>query len=173
MNRSFLAISLITIAAITMGNSGCDTQPTAAEVQKNTQKAAAEQAAASLQFSENSEIENIKRRLELTSKPGQLGFVMLLNEMGQPILYEGVKGKITSSSKRLTPTDKLSHAGNGNGGYSLAVRQEASDEGTYGSSDPYIYYWNVDGAYRQWSGRYLYSDQPMRLRQDPLIVNTK
>lgn len=173
MNRSFLTISLIAVAAITMGNSGCDNKPTAAEVQKNTQKAAAEQAAASLQFSENSEIENIKRRLELTSKPGQLGFVMLLNEMGQPIMYEGVRGKITSSSKRLTAPDRAHTWGNGNGGYGGVVRAEASDEGTYGNSDPYIYYWNVDGAYRQWSGKYLYSDQPMRLRQDPLIINTK
>jgi len=171
MNRSILAISLIAIAAITMGNSGCENQPNPAQTQKDTQKRAASEAAASLQFSENSEIENIKRRLELTSKPGQLGFVMLLNEMGQPILYEGVKGKITSSGKRLTAPDRAHAWGNGNGGYSGVVRAEASDEGTYGSSDPYIYYWNVDGAYRQWSGRYLYSDQPMRLRQDPLIVN--
>lgn len=172
MNHITLITTLASVAFLSIG---CvPEQPhSAAQTQKDNQKRAASEAAASLQFSENSEIENIKRRLELTSKPGQLGFVMLLNEMGQPILYEGVKGKITSSGKRLTPADRAQTWNNGNGGYAGVVRAEASDEGTYGSSDPYIYYWNVDGAYRQWSGKYLYSDQPMRLRQDPLIVNTK
>jgi hypothetical protein len=51
------------------------------------------------------------------------------------------------------------------------VRQAPSDEGTYGSSNPYIFYWNIDGVYRQWSGHYLYSTQPMRLTIQPLVVN--
>jgi hypothetical protein len=51
------------------------------------------------------------------------------------------------------------------------VRQAPSDEGTYGSSNPYIFYWTVNGEYRQWSGAYLYSDKPIRLRVEPLVVN--
>lgn len=43
------------------------------------------------------------------------------------------------------------------------------DEGTYGSSNPYIFFWTVDGQYIQWSGKYLYSDKPFRI-EDPTIV---
>lgn len=146
---------------------GCD-DPAPTNKQVESQKAM--QAANSIKFTENAEIENIKHRLELTANPGLLGFILLLNEAGQPILYEGVRGKITSSTKRLTPPDYHSAEGLGNNNY---VRAAASDEGTFGTSDPYIYYWNTDGVYRQWSGKYLYSDQPIRLRVEPLIVNVQ
>jgi hypothetical protein len=92
-----------------------------------------------------------------------------MNQAGQPIMYEGVKGKVTSGGKRLTRPDQLGTYGT-NG--SPAVRQAPSDEGTYGSSAPYIYYWNTEGVYRQWDGNYLYSDQPIRTRVEPLVITT-
>ena len=136
---------------------------------KDNQAVKAAQAAASITFTENAEIENIKKRLELTSNPGAIGYVVLLNEAGQPILYTGVKGKITSSGKRLTPPIK-------DWGTELGVPLGTldvapSDEGTWGSSDPYIYFWDTNGTYHQWSGRYLYSDKPIRLRVEPLVVS--
>ncbi len=74
-------------------------------------------------------------------------------------------GKVTSGGKRLTPPDRVASWGNG-----AFVRNAPSDEGTWGSSNPYIFYWNDRGEYRQWSGQYLYSDKPFRLRIDPLVV---
>jgi len=129
---------------------------------KQAQKAAA--AAESIRFSENAEIENIKKRLTLTADPGLIGYVVLLNEMGQPIVYTTVKGKITSGSKRLTSPEEWSTN-------SSTYRQAPSDEGTYGSSNPYIYFWSTSGQYYQWSGQYLYSDKPFRLAQKPLVVD--
>ena len=129
---------------------------------KNTQADKAAQAANSITFTDNAEIENIKKRVELTSKPGLLGFVLLMNEAGQPILYEGVSGKITSGGKRLTPPDRVNYD---------RVRAAASDEGTWGHSGEYIFYWNQNGEYRQWNGKYLYSDKPFRLRVEPLVVS--
>lgn len=137
---------------------------------KNAQAVKAAAAAESIQFSENAEIENIKRRLELTSNPGQIGFVLLMNEMGQPVLYTSVKGKVTSGSKRLTSPDAFKHV---DCGETLcdSIVQAPSDEGTYGSSDPYSYFWTVDGQYIQWNGKYLYSDKPIRVRIEPLVIN--
>jgi hypothetical protein len=133
---------------------GCDVDP---PTNKQVQTNKAAEAAKSINFEDNAEIDNIKHRLQLTADPGKLGFIVLLNQAGQPILYEGVKGKVTSGGKRLTPPG----------------RAAASDEGTWGSSGEYIYYWNTDGVYRQWGqGSYLYSDQPIRLRIQPLIVGT-
>jgi len=148
---------------------GCKPDASAQSV-KQTQAQKAQEVANSISFTENAEIDNIKNRLELTSKPGQLGFVLLLNEMGQPIMYEGVRGKITSSSKRLTPPIKRWEVDKGEF-RGTEMHAAESDEGTWGSSDPYVYYWNLNGEYRQWNGKYLYSDKPFRLRQEPLVIN--
>lgn len=128
----------------------------------------AQDAARSISFTDNAEIENIKRRIEITAQPGLLGFVLLMNEAGQPILYEGVHGKITSGAKRLTEPDRVTVHWE-----KPVTRQSPSDEGTWGHSGEYIYYWNQNGEYRQWNGKYLYSDKPFRLRIEPLIINVQ
>lgn len=162
-------IPILITAAAALSLAACDPYDRQHNPVKTAQSQKAQVAANSLRFDENAEIDNIKRRLELTSNPGMLGFIMLLNQAGQPILYEGVKGKVTSGAKRLTEPDRAS-AGWG-GGNNTIVRASQSDEGTWGSSADYIFYWNTDGVYRQWSGAYLYSDQPIRLRVEPLVVN--
>ena len=150
---------------------GCVPEAPAQSV-KQTQADKAKAAANSITFLENAEIDNIKRRLELTADPGKIGYIVLLNEAGQPILYETVKGKVTSGGKRLTEPDRVVSYSNVNGQV-WVNRAAPSDEGTYGSSNPYIFYWNAEGAYRQWAGPYLYSDRPIRLRIEPLVVNVQ
>lgn len=159
-------IRLITIAIFALGAlTACEDQvPT----EKQLQSQKAQRAAESIDFSDNAEIDNIKNRLELTSNPGQLGFILLLNQAGQPILYTSVKGKVTSSGKRLTaPIQAWSVPA---GGWSFDVAP--SDEGTWGSSDPYIYFWTTTGQYIQWNSGYLYSDKPIRLDIKPLVIMT-
>lgn len=163
-------LAFAALLALTPVIVGCnqDEAPTTKSVQ--AQKAAA--AAASITFTENAEIDNIKRRLELTSSPSAIGFVVLLNEAGQPILYTSVKGKITSSGKRLTSPQQPVRLNCGQ--YCSQVLGDGpSDEGTYGSSDPYIFFWDTNGVYHQWSGRYLYSDKPIRLRVEPLVITSQ
>jgi hypothetical protein len=140
------------------------------ESAKLTQAQKAKEAANSINFSENAEIDNIKRRLELTSNPGAIGFVLLMNEAGQPIMYTSVKGKITSGSKRLTEPDR---SGSWGAGSNNVVRAAPSDEGTYGSSDAYVYFWTTEGQYIQWNGRFLYSDKPFRVKIEPIIIAGK
>jgi hypothetical protein len=160
MKRLFL---LPVFALVLMANS-CDQPKSVKNVESDKARAAAE----SLRFTENAEIENIKRRLQLTADPGKFGFIVLMNEAGQPVLYEGVKGKVTSGGKRLTRVDEyVCYEG------ACRTRQAASDEGTFGHSGEYVFYWNIDGVYRQWNGKYIYSDQPIRLRVDPLVITTE
>jgi len=134
---------------------------------KRQQHKAAEAAANSLNFTDNAEIDNIKRRLELTSKPGLMGYIVLMNDAGQPVFYGTIKGKVTSGSKRLTRPRWVDSFGSLN----QAITDAPSDEGTYGSSTPYIFFWTTSGAYMQWSGQYLYSDKPIRLSVQPLAVS--
>jgi len=135
--------------------------PTASEKQARK----AQRAAETVNFTENAEIENIQRRLKLTSSPGLTGYVLLLNDAGQPIMYVATEGKLTSGGKRLTRPYDLS------GTY--GQMPTPSDEGTWsgGGSLPYIYFWSVSGQYYQWSGDYLFSDQPFRLSVEPLVVD--
>lgn len=137
---------------------------------KTTQSQKAKQAADSIKFTENAEINNIKSRLELTSNPGLIGYVVLMNEAGQPVKYTSVKGKITSGGKRLTkPYAKIKcDKGEWSGD---CITKAPSDEGTWGSSNPYIYFWDTNGAYQQWNGKYLYSNQPIRLSVKPLVID--
>lgn len=150
---------------------GCEELPVKAQV-KDTQSQKAAKAASQIKFTENAEIDNIKKRLELTSNPGLLGYVVLMNEAGQPVLYSTVKGKITSGGKRLTkPIQRWKiDRGEWNG---TTLGAAPSDEGTWGSSSPYVYFWDTNGRYHQWNGKYLYSDQPIRLRVKPLVINIK
>jgi hypothetical protein len=157
------------IAVVLLGLVGCngDDEPVQA---KNVQAERAKQVANSITFTENAEIDNIKKRLELTANPGLLGYVVLLNEMGQPIMYTAVKGKITSGGKRLTEPDRIQDYGYGQHGGSV-VRSASSDEGTYGSSGEYVFFWTPGGQYIQWNGKFLYSDKPFRLTTEPLVLD--
>lgn len=163
-NKSALITAAVVILSIGIMGNECDNKqpPEAQQRQANE----ARKAAASLSFTDNAEIENIKRRLEITSKPGAIGFILLMNEAGQPILYESVSGKITSGGKRLTPPSKTWAGTSGLG-------PAPSDEGTWGQSGEYIFYWTQNGEYRQWNGKYLYSDKPFRTRIEPLIIHIK
>lgn len=154
--------TILTIAAISsvFALSACDIPQDA----KDTQAQIAQNAANSIKFTANAEIDNIKRRLELTSNPGQIGFILLINEMGRPVMYTSVRGKVTSGSKRLTKPQEY---------YGDAVMDAPSDEGTYGSSNPYIYFWTAGGQYIQWSGHYLYSDKPFRIDDPSLVILSK
>jgi hypothetical protein len=156
--------SALLVIALSLGLTACD--PNGAPTGRDSQAAAARDAANSIQFNGNAEIDNIKWRLELTSKPGVVGYIMLLNESGSPILYETVVGKITSGSKRLTaPSRWWRHSQDRD-----VIGPAPSDEGTWGSSNEYVFYRTAAGEYRQWNGKYLYSDKPFRLRVEPLIV---
>lgn len=167
-------ITIASIAALSLGLAACEVpQAKQTNTVKNAQAEKAAAAANSITFTDNAEIDNIKKRIENTSHPGTMGFVILLNQSGQPILYEGVVGKITSGSKRLTKPMQTKQYGIGgaNGGAAYVNEPAPSDEGTWGSSAEYIFYWNQNGEYRQWNGGYLYSDKPFRLRVEPLVVN--
>lgn len=149
-HKIMTALSALLVVTISVAVSGCGRSSQYEQAQ------VAREAARSINFTENAEIDNIKKRLELTASPSLVGYVVLLNGTGQPILYTAIKGKITSGSKKLT-----------DGG----VTGTLSDEGTHGSSNPYIYFWSTSGVYHQWSGDYLYSDKPIRLSVQPLVVN--
>ena len=173
MKRTITGIALTAGLAMTLMAGSCDVQPQTSTKVNESQKAA--EAANSIKFSAgNAEIDNIKKRLELTSDPALMGYIVLFNDMGTPILYTTVKGKVTSGGKRLTaPFQETALRRNGVGDQSSSDFTDApSDEGTWGSSNPYIYFWTTGGQYIQWSGNYLYSDKAFRIDTPSVVTIT-
>lgn|SRR3989344_3537712 len=138
--------------------------PDAMQRLQNQAAEAAQRAAAGT--TEPNEINMIKDRRIMNGKPGLQMYVILLSKGGQPIDYFVTQGKCTSSTKRLTPTHKLVDTGPN----SLVVKAP-SEDGTFGTSAPYIYCKTVNGVYKQWNGNYYASDKPIELTIKPLVID--
>jgi hypothetical protein len=83
----------------------------------------------------------------MENKPGAIQHLYILSAYsGQVLLYSTVKGKVTSSTKRLSPSSVEKSFGGYSGDYSPEL---IGDDGTYGSSIEYLYWWDIKGIYQQ------------------------
>ncbi len=104
---------------------------------------------------------NVRDRLVEDNKPGAIKhFYVIAPRSGQVLIYSTVKGKVTSSGKRLSPRSVGVKDGKGVGSdmhgipvkigdYTYRTGEVIEDDGTYGSSVPYVYWWDVKGVYHQ------------------------
>lgn len=91
----------------------------------------------------------VKSRLEVDNKVGSIKHLYIVSPAsGDVILYSTVKNKVTSSGKRLTSPVTLIRGDRGEWSGDF-VMPRLGDDGTYGSSVPYIYWWDVRGVYHQ------------------------
>ena len=127
------------------------------------------------------EQENIQNRLLMDNKPGSIKHLYIISAYsGDVLIYSTVKGKITSSGKRLEPYT-YTGAGQYGGDYAyVKVRDDMvrtpeimQDDGTYGDSIPYLYWWDSKGIYHQHypeGGQIIHiSDQPLAVKN--IILN--
>lgn len=130
------------------------------------------------------EQENILKRLKIDNTPGSVKHLYIISATsGQVLLYSTVQGKVTSSGKRLTPKtinwvrNQYTHDPNSGipvnvGGLAATTTEVLQDDGTYGDSIDYLYWFDVRGAYHQ---HYIsnceihVSDQPIAV--DNVILN--
>ncbi|MBU0879559.1 hypothetical protein KKA77_00160 [Patescibacteria group bacterium] len=94
---------------------------------------------------------------------------------GKIVKRMAVRNKVTSSGKRLEPR----HAADANGTFpnasgafgSFETDEFIQPDGTYGESDPYIFWFDPMGRYHQWGTAgglgYLLTDYPIDL-EDPI-----
>jgi hypothetical protein len=119
------------------------------------------------------EQQNIRGRLLEDNKPGAIKHLYVISAYsGQVIIYSTVKGKVTSGGKRLSPSqisgnDYLFRVDLGGGThYTSEVLQ---DDGTYGQSDAYLYWWDTKGVYHQ---HYVSGGQIIHVSDQPLAVKS-
>lgn len=157
--------------------SSCNEETTAQTVTDNQKKL---ENSSPLPVLESSlERENISKRLILFSKSDKISYIYLTS-YGKVMAFYTIKGKITSSTKRLTAqsvsVDDCGgvYAVGENTGCtaSMGTVEQPELDGTYGSSAPYIYFWTTDGTYVQWNGEYMLADQPLQLTTQPELVRT-
>ncbi len=172
---------IIVIVLVGLLLTGCeDSQPTSTTGVKKATADVRTQASGL-----TTEQESVKRRIELDNMPGVIKHLYVISAYsGQVIIYSTVKGKVTSSGKRLTPYSIAcmdgqyigsEHEGSGViiGGYNKRTSEVLQDDGTYGHSIPYLFWWDAAGKYHQHyvsGGQILHvSDQPLAVKS--IIIN--
>jgi len=151
----------------------CDSASGQAEAQRQTVAQTMSKLLAQVpapQLENSLERQNISKRLTTFSDPAKISYIYLVN-YGRVMAYYVVKGKITSGGKRLTPQSQFVDCDKGE--FHGDCDAEAPElDGTYGSSNPYIFFWTTDGVYVQWSGDYMLTDQPLHLSTPPELIRT-
>ncbi len=119
---------------------------------------------------------NIGDRLKEDNKPGSIKHLYVISAYsGQVIIYSTVRGKVTSGGKRLTPTTvATTNPASGKNGISVYMDGEEyrtgevlQDDGTYGTSGDYFYWWDTKGIYHQ---QYASSGVVIHISNEPLVV---
>lgn len=117
----------------------------------------------------------ISKRIDEDNQPGSIKHLYVISAYsGQVIIYSTVRSKVTSSHKRLTPSKVTSMDNNVENGFSFDVggTNHSTDEivgedGTYGDSAEYIYWWDTKGVYHQ---HYISGGQILHISNQPLVV---
>ncbi|KKM74388.1 hypothetical protein LCGC14_1400850 [marine sediment metagenome] len=124
---------------------------------------------------------NVKTRLTEDNKPGSIKHLYIISAYsGQVLIYSTVKGKVTSSGKRLSPYSvaaadgqQVSSALRGMrvniGGNQHRTTEVLQDDGTYGSSIPYVFWWDSRDIYHQ---HYIAGGQILHVSTEPLAVKS-
>jgi hypothetical protein len=127
------------------------------------------------------EQKNIADRLKADNTPGSIKHLYVISPYsGQTILYSTVKGKVTSGGKRLTPntvaTDDGQAVNSEFGGMRVGIHgnqyrteEVLQDDGTYGSSCEYIYWFDQAGEYHQ---HFFTGGQIIHVSAQPLPVKS-
>lgn len=120
---------------------------------------------------------NVSDRLNMDNKPGSIKHLYIISAYsGQVLIYSTVRGKVTSSGKRLTPTTVSTNQANTNAsdgvpvdiaGRSYRTGEVIQDDGTYGSSVEYIYWWDSKGVYHQ---QYITGGMMVHISDQPVAV---
>ncbi len=127
------------------------------------------------------EQKNVIRRLSEDNKPGAVKHLYIIApESGAIIIYSTIDGKVTSSGKRLAPrtvaaqdgelvNDELGGIPVRIGDYTRRTSEVLEDDGTYGDSVPYIYWWDTRGIYHQ---HFFTGGQIIHVSSEPVTTKT-
>lgn len=118
----------------------------------------------------------IIRRLTEDNKPGSIKHLYIISSYsGQVIIYSTVRGKVTSSGKRLSPSTINNHGENLGFKVDFGTTQNyytdevLGDDGTYGPSIDYIYWIDSKDVYHQ---QYITGGMIVHVSSQPIAVKS-
>ncbi len=110
---------------------------------------------------------NIAKRLEQSNDVNHIQWMYLFSDKGAVIERFAVRGKATSGSKRLNRPVEVKKMTSRSGGYSNTsfIKVPAADEmGTYGSSAPYLFWFDLDDTLVQTNLKYITLNKPVNIK---------
>lgn len=123
----------------------------------------------------SAERQNIARRAVTFDNENKVTYIYLIN-FGKVMAFYTVKGKVSSLNSYLTPLDKLvfddgkpcnTYSDSSNPCYLVST---PDIDGAYGENADGIFFYTTDGAYVEWKGDYMVSDQPLKLTTPPELI---
>lgn len=172
MKKTIIFLSLVTLVLLT----GCQDIPNS--YQNEVQKSNAIQknlvnAIPIPQIATSLERKNVAKRAEIFNQENKVSYIYLVN-YGKVMAFYTVKGKVSSLQSYMAPMDKIVNKDGNTCQRSVDTDcfiVEAPDiDGTYGSNIGGIFFFTADGAYVEWHGDYMMSDQPLKLTTQPELV---
>lgn len=126
------------------------------------------------QVDSSSDRKSIARRAETFGNENKISYVYLVS-YGKVMAFYTITGKVVSIKSYLTPQEQIvdsrgvpcdGYCSSGNG----YIVQAPDIDGTFGDNAEAVFFYTTDGAYVEWSGEYMVSDQPLRLTTQPELV---
>lgn len=181
--RNVAVVSAISLGLMLTlsGNAGCIPSPAgnSALTEQNDQEANQAHLDTVLpppKLDTSGERANLIKRLERLNTENMSGYVYLFTEQGTMIAFYPVKGKVSSLNSYLTGDQKPvadPHCVTAGSDYSCpSVTIESPDyDGTYGKNADGIFFFTADtDTYVEWKGPYLFTDAPLKVAQQPIMV---
>lgn len=194
-NRAFTLIEIIVVVAIVgiitavvlsaltpkaqAASCGGWFQPRCGAGQNELQQAASTQeslvrAVPVPQLTNSSERANVAKRAQLFDNDSKISYIYLVS-YGKVMAFYSVTGKVSSLRSYMTPIEKLVDASGNTCSYDSSesfcyIVESADIDGTYGENVDGIFFFTTDGAYVEWKGEYMMSDQPLKLTTTPALV---
>jgi hypothetical protein len=180
MNTRHIILGGIILGSIVLLGSGCvSSAPRQSSQQKESQTTEDNQQRLINQIpvpqlQDSLERRNVVKRTELFNDSEKISYVYLTS-FGKVMAFYTVKGKVSSLQSYLNPPERLVR-GNGSrcSGWddeSGCISVSAPEvDGTYGENPQGIFFFTTEGAYVEWNGEYMVSDQPLRLVTPPELV---
>lgn len=169
MIKYFAVIGLLAAAA----PNGCDRMPNSkveeqAATESNQQRLIKETPLPTLQTS--LERKNLAERLQRINQQNMTGCIYLVN-YGSVMAFYPVRGKVTSLNSYLTGQEQIINDPYGSMDAGGQLMESPDLDGAYGKNSDGIFFFTADSdAYVEWHGDYLWSDQCLKLNQQPLMM---
>ena len=112
------------------------------------------------------ERKNLKRRLELWNNENKISYIYLIN-YGKVMAYYTIKGKVSSVNSKLTSGEQIVEDPHGSYDAGSRVVESPQLDGSYGTNGNAIFFFTTEGAYVEYRGDYMLSDQPLKLTTPP------